>query len=411
LKTPGARKTPARRLTRWGLALALVVLLAAVYVMVLNMPTRVYEASDFLGYWAAANLLAHRQNPYDQAAMLALEQDQGWAGEDPMYSWNPPWLHVLLLPLGVLPFRTAAALWFIANPLLIGASGLLIWHTTSRRRGTPSPVLALVVVFLFSRTLHTILEGQMNTLVLVGCACFVALSVRRRDTMAGAALALATVKPHVAYLLVPAVLLVSLLRGRWRICLGFLAALLLLTTVATCLFPRWVETYLPLFDVSASPLDSARYTTPTIRGVLRALTGYDIGIWPSLACLAIFLAFLWRRAANLDLPIVASISLLIGLPTAPFGWSTDQIVLLLPILQAVVWSLDLPAPRRRLVAASLLLTYTYAAVVWLVSYRDVALAAVPPMVGLVWGYVYTKLPPTSPINIRTASRSQRTVED
>jgi hypothetical protein len=387
LKTPIRQKTSLRHVRSLGLALALVVLLGSMYAIVLNMPTRVYEASDFLGYWAAANLLAHGQSPYDHTSMLALEQSQGWAGDDPVYSWNPPWLHVLLLPLGVLPFRPAAALWFVIGPLVIGTSILLLWDTLGKRKHALGLVAALLIAFLFSPTLHAILEGQVNTLILLGCAGFIALSIRRRDTLAGAALVLVTVKPHISYLLVPAILLVCLLRGRWRILLGFVGFLVSLLVVATCLHPGWAEAYLVLFDVVASPLGATTYTTPTVRGVLGACLGIDIGIWPSLACLVIFLVFVWLRGRRTDLADVASLSLLLGLPTAPFGWSTDQVVLLVPVLQAVLWSLDSLAVHRRTVVLSLLLTYAYAALVWLVSYRDVAFAAVPPMIGLLWGYV------------------------
>jgi len=411
LKTPVGQKTSAGRVRALGLALTLVVLLASVYAIVLNMPTRVYEASDFLGYWAAANLLAQRQNPYDQTAMLSLEQDQGWAGDDPVFSWNPPWLHVLLLPLGVLPFRPAAALWFVIAPLVVGISVLLVWDTFSSRKHALGLVAALLTAFLFSPTLHAILEGQVNTLILLGCAGFVALSIRRRDTMAGAALVLVTVKPHISYLLVPALLLVSLLRGRWRILLGFMGSLLSLLVVATCLYPRWAVAYLVLFDVAASPLGATTYATPTARGVLRACLGVDIGIWPSVACLAIFLVLVWLRGRQTDLPDLASLSLLLGLPTAPFGWSTDQVVLLIPVLQAVQWSLDSLAVQRRTVVVSLLLTYIFAAFVWLVSYRDVAFAAVPPMIGLLWWYARGRASPGPLGRATTSSGGRQPVND
>jgi hypothetical protein len=411
LKTPVSQKTSAGHARFLGLALALVILLGSVYAIVLNMPTRVYEASDFLGYWAAANLLAHRQNPYDHAAMLALEQGLGWAGDDPVYSWNPPWLHVLLLPLGALPFRPAAALWFVVGPLVVGTSVLLVWDTFGNRKHASGLVAALLTAFLFSPTLHAILEGQVNTLMLLGCAGFVALSTRRRDTLAGAALVLVTVKPHISYLLVPALILVSLMRGRWRILAGFVGTLLSLLLVATCFCPRWAAACLALFDVPASPLDAAMYTTPTARGVLRASLGVDVGIWPSLACLALFLVLIWLRGQQMSLSDIASLSLLLGLPTAPFGWSTDQVVLLIPLLQTVLWSLDSLPVHRRIVGISLLLTYAYAAFVWLVSYRDVAFAAVPPMIGFLWGYARANASPATLGEVTTSSGRQQPVND
>jgi hypothetical protein len=151
--------------------------------------------------------------------------------------------------------------------------------------------------------------------------------------------------------------------------------------------------------------------TPTVRGLLRAGIGLDIGIWPSVVCLAVFLVLLWLRGSELSLSAIVGISLIIGLPTAPFGWSTDQVVLIIPILQSVIWSLDLPVPQRRTVAASLLLIYAYAILVWLVSYRDVAFVVVPPMIGLVWGFTYSKASPGSLTTARIHSGCQHLAED
>ena len=382
------RRNTVRRWRAIGQVAGLVALLGACYLLMLNLPTRVYEAGDFLGYWTAANLLAHRQSPYDPEAMLALERQQGWQGDDPVYSWNPPWLHVLLIPLGVLPFRPAAALWFMVNPLLIGASVLLVWDTVSPLGERRRAALPLLTAFLFSRSLHALLEGQISTLILLGCACFLSLTCRRRDFLAGAALVLVTVKPHVAYLLLPSVLLLVLLQRRWRVIVGFLASLLFLLSLASCLYPHWLDAYSRLFDVPASPLLSTQYATPTVRGLVWTALGLDIGPWLSVICLAGFLILIWLRRRDLTLTVTASLSLIVGLPTSAFGWSTDQVLLLIPIVQALSWTRNLASKGRWVAALSLLLTYAYALSAWLVSYRDIAFLAVPPMVGLLWGYVY-----------------------
>ena len=386
----GPKALPGRASAVFLIALVIITV-ATLYIFLLRSPTRVYEATDFLGYWAAANLLAHQENPYDHEALLALEREQGWQGDEPVYSWNPPWLHLILLPLGALSFRQAAALWFVVNPLLIGVSALLMWDVVSQRRGLAQIGLALLAAFLFSRSLHALLEGQINTLVLVGCASFLTLALARRDLLAGAALVLVTVKPHLAYLLLPTVLLIGLLQRRWRIIIGFSACLTFLVLLASWLFPHWGEAYLSLFDVPASPLGATAYITPTVRGFLKALANFDIGAWPAVICLTSFLILIPLRGRDLSLATVASLSLLFGLPTAPFGWSTDQILLLLPILQIAAWIPKLTARDRRIAKLSLVFIYAYALCVWLISYRDVTFLALPAMVGLLWAYTYRKV--------------------
>lgn len=377
-----------RKLLTAGSIAALLAVVVALHLLLLRLPTRVYEATDFLGYWAAASLFVHGENPYDQDALLALERDQGWAGADPMYSWNPPWLHLILSPLGALSFRQAAALWFVVNPLLIGVSALLIWDVVSRRTGAAQVALVLLAAFLYSRSLHAVLEGQVNTLVLVGGAAFLSLALRRRDFLAGAVLVLVTVKPHLSYLLLPAVVAASVRWKRWGILASFGAALSVLVLLVTVLFPAWPEAYLSLFQVAASPLEPARYVTPTFRGFLLAHTNFDIGAGLAVVCLGSFLAFIALRAHDLSLPTVASLSWIVGLPTAPFGWSTDQIVLLLPIVQILSWMPDLTTRQRRIGTLALVFVYAYALWMWLASYRDAAFLAVPPMIGILWGYTH-----------------------
>lgn len=380
-----------RTFSRWlptlGLIAMLFILLGIVYLLLVRWPTGVYQGADFLGYWGAANLLAHRANPYDHHALLALEREQGWPGREPVSSWNPPWLHLLLLPLGTLPFRQAAALWFLINPLLIGLSALLIWHTVSKKRGLPGPLLALLATFVFSRSLHALLEGQINSLMLFGCAGFLAL--QSRELLAGALLVLVTVKPHLTYLLLPTLLLDSLLRRRWRIIIGFSVCLMLLVLLVSWLFPSWPGAYLSLLEIPASP-QNYPYITPTIRGLLLAYTDFDIGVWPAVACLAIFLIVTPLRGHSLNLPTIASLSFLVGLPTAPFGWSTDQVLLLLPVLQIVAWTPRLTLAEKRVVIFSLILIYSYALWFWVVSYQEAAFLVLPLAIGSLWGYAYRK---------------------
>jgi len=384
-------RASSKTLCRWfltlGLIALLIVLLVMVYLLLLRSPKGVYQGTDFLAYWGATNLLAHRENPYDQDALLALERNQGWSGPEPVSSWNPPWLHFLLLPLGALPFRQAAALWFLVNPLLTGLSALLIWLTVSKARGFPHTVLPLLTTFLFSRSLHAIVEGQISTLVLLGCAGFLALQSRR--LLAGALLVLVTVKPHLTYLLLPTILLDSLLRGRWRIITGFSASLMLLILLVSWLFPSWPRAYLSLFETPLSPQNYPRIT-PTFRGLLLAYANFDIGVWPAAVCLGIFLIVTLLRGNSLNLPTIASLSFLVGLPTAPFGWSTDQVLLLLPIFQIVAWTPRLTPREKRVVIFSLILIYVYALWFWVVNYQEVAFLALPLVVGSLWWYAYRK---------------------
>lgn len=376
-----------------GRVALLVALLGLCYLLLLNLPTRIYEAVDFLGYWAAANLLAQGENPYDTQAMLEVQRQQGWQATEPVYSWNPPWLQVLLIPLGLLPFRAAAALWFLVNPLFIGASVLLVWDTVNLREEHRSAAVPLLAAFLFSKTAHTLLEGQINTLVLLGCASFLALASRRRDYLAGVALALVTVKPHLTYLLLPSLLMLLLLRRRWRVVVGLCAFLVLLLCVSSYLYPHWPQSYFALFGVPASPSLGTPRATPNARGLVRHCLGLDVGVWLSAVCLAGFIILIWSRRSELTLPEIVSLSLIVGLPTSAFGWSTDQVLLLIPIVVALSRMRTLRFRDKSITALLLLLTYAYALGAWLVGCRELAFLPLPLMVGVLWAYVHRKALP------------------
>jgi hypothetical protein len=164
---------------------------------------------------------------------------------------------------------------------------------------------------------------------------------------------------------------------------------MLLVLLVSWLFSSWPRAYLSLLESPASP-QKYPYPTPTIRGLLLAYTNFDIGIWPAVVCLAGFLIAIWRQHHSLDMSTIATLSLLVGLPTAPFGWSTDQVLLLLPILQIVAWTPRLTLAEKRGVIFSLILIYLYALWFWLMNYQEVAFIALPLAIGLLWVYAYRK---------------------
>src|SRR5262249_37484433 len=81
---------------------------------------------DFRGYYAAARVLLAGGNPYDyyQVAPLLLKIT-GKMGNNPYY--YPPWFAWLFIPLSVLPFQIARAVWMVFNFVLWN---LGLWNLT-----------------------------------------------------------------------------------------------------------------------------------------------------------------------------------------------------------------------------------------------------------------------------------------
>jgi hypothetical protein len=169
---------------------------------------------DLLAYWGSARLLFQRQDPYDLEALLELQQRQGWPGEQPVVAWNPPLLQVLWLPLAALPFPTATAIWLLANPLIIGLGAICAWRALSSASHRFASLYVPILTFSFAGSVHSMVEGQVICLVLLGLGAFLLLRAQKREFLAGASCVLWLVKPHLVYLLLPLFLLDAGLKRR-----------------------------------------------------------------------------------------------------------------------------------------------------------------------------------------------------
>jgi hypothetical protein len=197
---------------------------------------------------------------------------------------------------------------------------------------------AWIAAFAFFPTLSTLGMGQVSSLLLLGVAGFLSSASRRRDYLAGAFLALTTIKPHVLYLFWIALLWWMIAERRWRVAAGFCAALLPTLGILTLLWPQWLAGYRTA--MAEPPL---YWNPPTLGGVLR-LWAPNQSAWlqflPAVVAGLSLLAYLSIKRPSLDWRTAAGPVLLASVPTAAYGWSFDQIVLLVPLLEVLRWVAD-----------------------------------------------------------------------
>jgi hypothetical protein len=335
---------------RTTLRLFLLISLLAILVVLMGrlVPTSV-GTSDFIGYWACARLLFLGQDPYDADNILQTQREAYPDRAYPMYSWNPPWSCVLLLPLGALPFPQATTTWLLVNLLLIAASSLGAWWLFDGQRSSSAQWIALPIAFLFAQTLTVLDTGQITTFMLVGVTGFLVAFKLHRDMLAGASLALVTIKPHLVFLWLPLVFLWTLDTRRWRVWLGFALALAISLIVLTVFLPSWPQAYSAILD--SPPIN---WATPTLGGLMAIAWGENWARFLGLLFLPAVI-LLWWKTRHCSPELVTAGLLPISLALAAFGWSYDQILLLLPIM-AIVVSLvrrQLP-PREAWITAALL---------------------------------------------------------
>jgi hypothetical protein len=326
---------------------------------------------DFIAYWSAGRRLSAGANPYDWQALLALQRPLGWAEDFPNMMYYPPWALPLVLPLGLLPFGPARLLWLLVSLGLVlgGADALWRYYGAAAERRWLAWVLALA----FVPTLIALRMGQIGPILLLGVVGFLLCERRGCDALAGAALALAAVKPQLLYLLGLGVLVWAVDRRRLSVLGGGALALGGLVGLALLLDPDVLVQY--RYAVANPPSGNI---TPTLGAVLRLALGEErtwLQYVPTVLGVGWFV-WHWRRqrlrwswAEQAPVLVLASF-----LTTAYGAWVFDLVVLLLPVLHVAAGSTNEPARRAALacflaingVALSMNLTEaSYPAFIWM----------------------------------------------
>lgn len=211
--------------------------------------------SDLYPRWLGAReLLLHHRNPYGDD--IALEIQQGYYGraldpsrpDDPKDQQGfayPVYVVFLLAPLIGLPFHAVQIFfhWFL---LAITAASVLLWLRVLRWR---LPCLAIASTVLLTLGSIPVVQGvKLQQLSLLVAALMAAASACVSVGFlfcGGALLALATIKPQLAWPLVGWLLLWAIgdWRGRRRLVFGFGLAMVLLLGGAELILPGWLRMF------------------------------------------------------------------------------------------------------------------------------------------------------------------------
>ena len=311
---------------------------------------------DLLAYWSAAHIYASGGNPYSQAEMGQLERQtdpERFAKSDILSNaWSPPWLILIMLPVGVLPYTIAIPVWIFCNTLLIGVSLLLTWKICVGNRPSRGILVVYLAGFLFVETLTYLAIGQITSLVLLGIVLGIWLLDRNLDFLAGIAFLLTTIKPHISYFFLLLAFIWVIQNRRWKVLVGFLISALISMLVFWITNPDWIIDYLTLLN----NLPFSRLYLSTLGDFMSVK--FKLSIFNYSALLLVFLvkpllqllkAEGWMTATNL--------ALLISIPLSPYGFNFDHVVILPAFVQLIAWASSDELPRKAIVflAASLAL--------------------------------------------------------
>jgi hypothetical protein len=273
---------------------------------------------DFTGPYEAAYALAHRLpvQVYDVPQLTVFSHQVLHLPAPSDFRWTPQ-TAALLTPLGLLPYPTAHLLWLlICQITLLMSFWLLARCLSSTIRTAPSHLAWLrspQAVFLFLSCAAAWSEpitgglrmGQSTPFLLLGCALLLYGEVFERPLLAGCGLGLA-----ILVKLFPAVLLVYYLwRGRYRLLLGALALLVLLTVLTLPItglemyraFALALQTYQG--QPNAGPVNLSLYHALIVGTAALVLPGQPeptsglLVVFAQAVCLALFGVFLLKQDA------------------------------------------------------------------------------------------------------------------
>jgi hypothetical protein len=280
-------------------------------------------AKDYISYWSAGHLLTNDADPYSYSKVLAVEKEHGYVQAKPLIMLNPPWSLFLALPLGWGTPRAGLIFWMAAGIACILVFLQLLNVAPDNR----------LFAYLFAPALASLSVGQSSPFLLLGFTLFLRFN-RTRPFLAGAALLLMAIKPHLFVVFWPILLIDCLHCRRFLLLVGSAVALVGATAFAMYLDPRIWSEYLSM--LYASRLDTK--FIPTTAFLLRYLIAPNsawLQLVPSAAAIAWAIWFYVRNRRIWDWGIHGMPLMLVTILVSPYAWMTDELVLLPSIMFAL----------------------------------------------------------------------------
>jgi hypothetical protein len=301
----------------FAIACAFAVVFTVGFLAILPFRRDIVARRDFIVYWATGQQLVHHHNPYDPDALNQIERDAGFQGGASYYMRNTPWALPLALPLGYFGAQASALPWSLFMLGLLVASVRMLW----KMFGTSGNHLDWLG-YCCPPALFCVILGQTSVILLFGLVLFLRFH-KTRPFVAGAALSLCTIKPHL-FLPFALVLLVWIVVSRsYRILVGGAAAMVVANAITACVDPSAWSQYSHYMRTS----DVTREFTACFGDVLRDAVNPAaewLAFVPAMLGGLWALAYFWPRRHAWDWLENGNSLMLVSLIVAPFGWIFDQ---------------------------------------------------------------------------------------
>lgn len=291
------------------------------------------QIDDYVEYWAAGQLNLNEGNPYDPDQLLPLQLQAGRSFGVPVMMWNPPWMLVLAMPFCIVEYAASRTLWIVFFVIIIFISANQTWLLYGGSMETRW--ISWLLGFTFVPILQAIRTGQTGPLLLLGVVGFLYFMRNNKPLLAGASLSLLAVKPHVLYLFALAIILWCINQEQWRVILGTVITLLTATLIAWIINPSVIQQYL----YAATHYPPSDWATPTLGGITRYILGTEY-FWmqfvPPVAGIFWLVVYWIRNKDSWNWIEETPLLILVSIFTAAYGWTSDQSVSLIAVLQIII---------------------------------------------------------------------------
>ena len=308
-----------------GLALAF----TAMFLCVVPLAGKIAASRDFVCFWATGQQLVHHANPYDADSMKRIEQSAGLAkGYGVLFMRNPPYALPIVLALGFVGLRIGAFLWSLALFACLVASVLILW----RMHGRPNNHLHWIGLS-FGPALLCVIMGQTTGFALFGYVLFLSLH-RTHPFLAGMALWLCTLKPHL-FIPFAAVLLFWIIVSRsYKILLGAAVALAASCAVVILIDRAvWVD-YARMMRAAGLETEYIPCLVVALRLWLSPGAVWLQYLAPLLGSVWA-LAYFWPRRNVWDWEKHGNLVVLVSLVAAPYSWVYDGGLAIPALMQGI----------------------------------------------------------------------------
>jgi hypothetical protein len=353
--------------------------------------TNAYGATgDFLSFYVAGGMVREGRGGdlYDPIVQEALQRSAYPGRFDDAIGYPlPVFAAWMFAPFSALPFTVAFFAWMTLNAALLG---VLAWLLARHLRDVPAlPRRIFLAVFACSMpAVTTIVFGQVDLTILVGLFGGYVLHREGRPYAAGAALALALLKPH----FLGGVVLMLLVWRDWRTIAALCGIALPLLTLPALLTDRATLagnlSYVGKYpgDAAATDISINADKMSNWRGFVVSATGSgEAWLWlPGLALIALVALALcvraWRRG---DAEQSWALALLLPLLVSPHLHTQSLVLMFLPLALGMRRLAAAPDTNWTAVVRWTLLLFTALFACWLATAIGLALLAFV-VLGVAW---------------------------